>query len=130
MGTSQAQHVHLVWMVRRARRVQNVQRVRTCHTAASLRPSRSDSTIEVALLSLGLEALQHGALLPVGLMAMDDSTTAIIELHVTLCRAGLGVPCVLKRASPRSGPWGCEGGGLNADGTRVLFTDRRERMEL
>ena len=83
--------------------------------------------MEVALLSLGLEALQHGALLPVGLMAMDDSTTAIIELHVTLCRAGLGVPCVLKRASPRSGPWGCEGGGLNADGIRrCLRIEERE----
>ena len=109
MGTSQAQHVHLVWMVRRARRVQNVQRVRTCHTAASLRPSRSDSAMEVALLNLGLEALQHGALLPVGLMAMDVSTTAIMELHATLCRAGFGVPCVLKRASPRSAFRGCEG---------------------
>ena len=60
--------------------------------------------MEVALLNLGLEALQHGALLPVGLMAMDDSTTAIIELRAKLCRAGFGVPCVLKRASPRSCP--------------------------
>ena len=118
MGTSQAQHVHLVWMVRRARRVQNVQRVHACHTAASLRPSRSDSAMEVALLNLGLEALQHGALLPVGLMAMDDSTTAIIELRAKLCRAGFGVPCVLKRASPRSCPWAR--GAINSENHQIL----------
>ena len=83
--------------------------------------------MEVALLNLGLEALQHGALLPVGLMAMDVSTTAIIELHATLCRAGFGVPCVLKRASPRSGPWGCEGGGLTRTGFKCcLRIEERE----
>ena len=67
-----------------------MQRVHTCHTAASLRPSRSSSLVEGALASLGLEALQQGARLPVGAMAMEDSTAAIIELAPKLCRGLVG----------------------------------------
>ena len=87
IGTSHAQHTHLVQrvqMVRRVQRVHMVQKVQTCHTAASLRsPSRSASlVVDSALASLVLETLQQGNLLPVGPMAIDMSTTAIIVLRL------------------------------------------------
>ena len=50
--------------------------VQTCHTAASVRPSRNASLV----LALALDTLLHGGLLPVGTMAMEVSSTAIIGL--------------------------------------------------
>lgn len=72
----------------------------TCHTADSVRaPSRSSSLVEGALASLGM-ALQQGALLPVGPMAMDVSpTTAIIELTAKLVPSW--APCPLERRASR-----------------------------
>ena len=81
-------------MVRRVQRVHMVQKVQTCHTAASLRsPSRSASlVVDSALASLVLETLRQGNLLPVGPMAIDMSTTAIIVLRLKcLHDACLGV---------------------------------------
>jgi len=74
--------------------------VHTCHTADSVRaPSRSSSLVEGALASLGM-ALQQGALLPVGPMAMDVSpTTAIIELTAKLVPSW--APCPLERRASR-----------------------------
>ena len=67
----------------------------TCHTA----DSRSSSLVEGALASLGM-ALQQGALLPVGPMAMDVSpTTAIIELTAKLVPSW--APCPLERRASR-----------------------------
>jgi hypothetical protein len=75
--------------------------VHTCHTADSVSssPSRSSSLVEGALASLGM-ALQQGALLPVGPMAMDVSpTTAIIELTAKLVPSW--APCPLERRASR-----------------------------
>ena len=68
----------------------------TCHTADSV---SSSSLVEGALASLGM-ALQQGALLPVGPMAMDVSpTTAIIELTAKLVPSW--APCPLERRASR-----------------------------
>ena len=57
--------------------VRRTQMARTCHTAASLRPSRSSSLVEGARASLRLGAVLQRALPPVRPVA---STTASIEV--------------------------------------------------